>query len=119
MPIGEAQDLREYCLRVARRAKEAAAEVALVTGAQKQDWLRRSARLLRDRVATLSEANVLAIEVPRCSNSAVRACLVVTRICQVSTRLKSPIIASAIPRTLMRRFTPPITRQIGVHNVFL
>jgi len=57
MPLGEGEDLREYCLDVARRAKEAAAALATVTGAQKQDWLRRSARLLRERTAALAEAN--------------------------------------------------------------
>ena len=57
MPLGEGEDLRQYCIDVARRAKEAAAELATVTGAQKQDWLRRSARLLRERTAALAEAN--------------------------------------------------------------
>jgi glutamate-5-semialdehyde dehydrogenase len=57
MPVRESQDLKHYCVEVARRAKEAAAELATVTGAQKQDWLRRSARLLRERGAALAEAN--------------------------------------------------------------
>ena len=57
MPIGDVSDLREYCLDVARRAKRAAAELAVVTGAQKLDWLRQSARLLRERTAALAEAN--------------------------------------------------------------
>jgi len=57
MPVGDAEDLREYCLAVARRAKQAAAELAMATGAQKQDWLRRSARLLRDRISAVAEAN--------------------------------------------------------------
>lgn len=50
-------DLHEYCLDVARRAKAAAGELAAVTGAQKNDWLRRSARLLKERSTALSEAN--------------------------------------------------------------
>jgi len=57
MPLGEGEDLRQYCLDLARRAKMAAAALAAVTGAQKQDWLRRSARLLRERTAALAEAN--------------------------------------------------------------
>ena len=57
MPLGEGEDLRQYCLDLARRAKEAAAALATVTGAQKQDWLRQSARLLRERTAALAEAN--------------------------------------------------------------
>ena len=49
-------DLREYCLDVARRAGRAADELIQVTGAQKQQWLRRSTRLLGERSAALSEA---------------------------------------------------------------
>jgi glutamate-5-semialdehyde dehydrogenase len=51
--------LREYCLEVAQRAKKAAAELTQVTGAQKNDWLRRSARLLGERNVALAEANRL------------------------------------------------------------
>ncbi len=57
MPLGEVEDLREYCVDLARRAKEASTRLATVTGAQKQDWLRQSARLLRGRISALSEAN--------------------------------------------------------------
>ena len=57
MPLGEVGDLRQYCVDVARRAKEASVELATVTGAQKQDWLRQSARRLRDGISALSEAN--------------------------------------------------------------
>ncbi len=42
-----------------RRAGRAAAELARVSGAQKQHWLRRSARLLGERSVNLSEANRL------------------------------------------------------------
>jgi len=59
MGVGEFDDLREYCLDVAQRAKQAAAELAQVTGAVKQAWLRRSARLLRERSVALAEANRL------------------------------------------------------------
>ncbi|MHB8902829.1 MAG: glutamate-5-semialdehyde dehydrogenase [Thermoguttaceae bacterium] len=53
---GEEQ-LRDYCLEVAQRAHRASAELALVTGAQKNDWLRRSARLLHERSVALADAN--------------------------------------------------------------
>jgi glutamate-5-semialdehyde dehydrogenase len=57
MPLGEVEDLRQYCVDVARRAKEASARLATVTGAQKQGWLRQAAGLLRSRTSDLSEAN--------------------------------------------------------------
>jgi len=50
-------DLREYCLDVARRAKRAAADMVQVIGAQKNGWLRRSARLLVERSPALADAN--------------------------------------------------------------
>ncbi|MHC4176329.1 MAG: glutamate-5-semialdehyde dehydrogenase [Planctomycetota bacterium] len=52
-------DLRKYCLGVARRAGRAAAELACVSGAAKQQWLRRGANLLGERSAALAEANRL------------------------------------------------------------
>jgi len=54
-------DLQEYCLDLARRATAAAAEMASVSGGQKIQWLRRSARMLRSRAETLAEANRLDI----------------------------------------------------------
>jgi glutamate-5-semialdehyde dehydrogenase len=54
-------DLHEYCLDLARRAKRAAADLTTVTGAQKHDWLRRAAQLLDKRSASLAEANRLDI----------------------------------------------------------
>ncbi len=51
------EELREYCVEVAQRAHRAAAELALVTGNQKNDWLRRSVRLLHERSVALAEAN--------------------------------------------------------------
>ena len=42
-------DLHAYCLELAQRAKRASAELAQATGAQKQKWLRQSARLLGER----------------------------------------------------------------------
>ncbi len=59
MAVDSADDLREYCLDVARRAKRAAAELTLTTGQQKIDWLRRGARLLGERSVALAEANRL------------------------------------------------------------
>ena len=52
-------DLKEYCVETAQRAKVAAAELARVTGEQKQKWLRLSARLLAERSVALAEANHL------------------------------------------------------------
>jgi len=49
--------LRQYCLDVARHAARAAGELARVTGAQKQAWLRESARRLREGTAALEQAN--------------------------------------------------------------
>ena len=45
------EDLKAYCLEMAQRAKRAAAELARVTGAQKNQWLRRSGQLLLRAVA--------------------------------------------------------------------
>jgi len=55
-------DLKSYCLDVAQRAQRAAAELALVTGAQKDKWLHRSAELLLARSLALTEANHLDIK---------------------------------------------------------
>jgi glutamate-5-semialdehyde dehydrogenase len=52
-------DLRKYCLDMAQRAQRAATELARVSGAQKQHWLRGSARLLGERSVALAEANHL------------------------------------------------------------
>jgi len=52
-------DLQDYCLDLARRAKQASLELASVGGARKDDWLRRSAKLLRERGLALTEANRL------------------------------------------------------------
>ena len=50
-------DLAEYCREAARRAKAAAAELALVRGEQKNAWLRQSAARLREQTAELLRAN--------------------------------------------------------------
>ena len=59
MAVVERQDLRDYCLDLAKRAQAAAAELVTLTGAQKQAWLRRAAQLLREREAELQAANEL------------------------------------------------------------
>ncbi|MBN2216141.1 MAG: glutamate-5-semialdehyde dehydrogenase [Pirellulales bacterium] len=57
MAVINGDDLKSYCLDVARRAKAASGELARVTGAQKEQWLRRSAELLLERSLALTEAN--------------------------------------------------------------
>ncbi len=58
----ERDDLKAYCLDTARRAQRAAADLTRVTGAQKQQWLRRSAQLLQERSLVLTKANHLDIK---------------------------------------------------------
>ncbi|MEE9603817.1 MAG: gamma-glutamyl-phosphate reductase, partial [Thermoguttaceae bacterium] len=50
-------DLQQYCSDVARRACRAAAQLAGIGGAQKQDWLNRCVGLLDERRAELIAAN--------------------------------------------------------------
>ena len=57
MAIADDVELRDYCLDVARRAKAASAELALVLGSQKNGWLQSSARQLRDSTDALTSAN--------------------------------------------------------------
>jgi glutamate-5-semialdehyde dehydrogenase len=52
-------DLREYCVDIARRAHQAAADLANVGGAAKNQFLRQGAALLRARAAELIGANKL------------------------------------------------------------
>ena len=59
MTVAEIADLRRYCLDVAMRARHASTQLAQVSGAQKNAWLRRSAQLLRERSEALREANQL------------------------------------------------------------
>ncbi len=51
------QDLQTYCVQVATRAKVAAAALGRVTGQQKNDWLRQSARALRQHTDGILAAN--------------------------------------------------------------
>ncbi len=50
-------DLANDCLAMALAAKSAATQLAQVTGGQKNDWLRHSAALLRERTETILAAN--------------------------------------------------------------
>ncbi|PQO26862.1 glutamate-5-semialdehyde dehydrogenase [Blastopirellula marina] len=59
MSILENQDLAQYCLETALRAKEASALLALVSGAQKNSWLRESAKRLRAAEKEIIAANAL------------------------------------------------------------
>jgi glutamate-5-semialdehyde dehydrogenase len=59
MAIAEQPDLSVYCHSAARAAKEASGQLALVSGGQKNAWLRRSAQKLRERQDVLLAANAL------------------------------------------------------------
>ncbi len=50
-------DLHAYCLEIANRAKQASAQLAVVTGAQKQAWLRTCGKRLVESTSALVEAN--------------------------------------------------------------
>ena len=50
-------DLHAYCLEIATRAKRASADLAVVTGGQKQAWLRASSKRLVECTPALIEAN--------------------------------------------------------------
>ncbi len=57
MSIAESTDLKTYCQQVAERAKAASRELAAISGQQKNDWLRDSAKALRDGIAEILVAN--------------------------------------------------------------
>lgn len=50
-------DLKSYCTDVAQRAKSASAELARVSGAAKNAWLKASAAKLREQAAVIVAAN--------------------------------------------------------------
>jgi glutamate-5-semialdehyde dehydrogenase len=50
-------DLKQYCLQTAQRAKAASAELARVSGAAKNAWLKASAVELRNQTDAIIEAN--------------------------------------------------------------
>ena len=56
-------DLGDYCLEVARAAREASADLVQVSGGQKNAWLRDSAALLRqesDKILAGNEQDIAA-----------------------------------------------------------
>ncbi len=57
MSVAGYASLEEYCRDVAHRAQTAARELLEVTGAQKTQWLLRSADLLGERSVALADAN--------------------------------------------------------------
>ncbi len=57
MAVAETQDLKQYCVDVARRARAASETLAQASGQQKIDWLRLSAKWLRERAADVISAN--------------------------------------------------------------
>ncbi len=57
LEVSAPTDLAAYARQVALRARQAARQLAVATGAQKNDWLSRSAALIRERTAALLEAN--------------------------------------------------------------
>ncbi len=59
--------LDSYCHSVARQAKDAASQLALVSSQVKNDWLHRSAAALRAATASLLEANSLDVSNARTS----------------------------------------------------
>lgn len=57
MAVAQQTDLRAYCADLARQAQAAANELANVGGAARNDFLKRGARLLRQRTDELLAAN--------------------------------------------------------------
>jgi glutamate-5-semialdehyde dehydrogenase len=55
--VSASVDLAEYARQVALRARQAARQLAVATGGQKNDWLTRSSELIRQRTSSLLEAN--------------------------------------------------------------
>ena len=57
LEVSASTDLAEYARQVASRARQAARQLAVATGGQKNDWLTRSSELIRRRTASLLAAN--------------------------------------------------------------
>jgi len=57
MAIADANNLQQYCIDVAGRAREASRELAGVSGEVKNAWLAESARRLREQEAQILAAN--------------------------------------------------------------
>jgi glutamate-5-semialdehyde dehydrogenase len=62
MAVADATELRDYCVETARRAQAASVDLALLSAATKNDWLRRSAAELRKQSASLQAANARDLE---------------------------------------------------------
>ncbi len=62
MAVTVEQDLKEYCLEVAQRAQAASRQLGVLTGAVKNDWLRRSAAELLRQTERLLEENARDLE---------------------------------------------------------
>ena len=58
-------ELREYCLETAKRAKNASQALAAISGAQKNRWLERVADMLIERKDEILEANAKDLEAAR------------------------------------------------------
>jgi glutamate-5-semialdehyde dehydrogenase len=57
LDVSAPPNLAEYARQMATRARRAARQLAVATGAQKNDWLNRTAALIRERTAALLNAN--------------------------------------------------------------
>ncbi|MDH3716694.1 MAG: glutamate-5-semialdehyde dehydrogenase [Planctomycetota bacterium] len=57
MAVAEDQDLKQYCVEVARRAKTASRQLAVLSGAVKNEWLRRGADRLQQQTEWLLQEN--------------------------------------------------------------
>ena len=57
MAVASEFDLTTYCTEVASRARRASARLAVTPGAVKDQWLRRSAQLLRQHADRIAEGN--------------------------------------------------------------
>ena len=57
MSIATERDLEQYCRETARKARAASAELAVLSGQQKNAWLKDSARRLRQGMAAVLTAN--------------------------------------------------------------
>ena len=55
-------ELENYCLSVAQAAREASRKMALVSGAQKTQWLKASAKRLRNEIPSLIAANKIDLD---------------------------------------------------------
>ncbi len=58
MPVATELDLDKYCAEIASRAKRASVRLATTSTRVKNEWLRQSARLLREQDERIIEANV-------------------------------------------------------------